>query len=131
MEQRRTFFDWPLVRILPPAWCMATIWWMSDKSALPQMPGFAQEVWSYLGHFSMFGLLGLCVWWALGMNPRLLDRERNWYAIGIATAYGALDEFHQSFVPGRDTSGFDLLADFLGATVAVMLVPRLINRFTR
>lgn len=129
MDQRRSFLDWPLVRILPAAWVMATIWWMSDKSRLPGMPGFTQEVWSYLGHISAFGLLGLCVWWALGMNTRLLDRERTIYAIAITTAYGLLDEFHQSFVPGRDTSVFDLLADFAGATIAVIVISRLYRRW--
>lgn len=129
MDQRRTFSDWPLVRLLPAAWCMATIWWMSDRSTLPTMPGFAQEIWSYLGHFTIFGLLGICVWWALGMNSRLLDRERSMYAIVIATAYGLLDEIHQNFVPGRDTSGLDLLTDFAGATVAVLVIPRLHKRF--
>lgn len=129
MEQHRTFADWPITRILPAAWCMATIWWLSDRSTLPSMPGFTQEVWSYAGHMGMFGLLGICMWWALGMNTRLLNRERTWYAIGITTLYGVIDEFHQSFVPGRDTSIFDVLADFAGATLAVLIIPRLHRKF--
>lgn len=129
MEQKRTFIDTPFARILPAAWCMATIWWLSDRETLPKPPGLTMEIWSYLGHIGVFGLLGLTIWWALGMNSRLLDRERRWYAIGIATAYGVLDEFHQSFVPGRDPSAFDVLADFIGATLAVMIVPRLHRRW--
>ena len=35
--------------------------------------------------------------------------------------YGVSDEFHQSFVPGRTVSGSDLLADVLGAVLAVTL----------
>lgn len=131
MEQHRTLADWPLVRILPAAWCMATIWWLSDRSTVPSLPGLSQMAWSYIGHMGMFGLLAMCIWWALGMNNRLLNRERTWYAIGIATAYGVLDEYHQSFVPGRDTSSLDVLADFIGATLAVMIIPRVFNRFTR
>lgn len=129
MEQRRTFIDTPIARILPAAWVMSTIWWLSDRSTFPSPPGLTTEIWSYLAHMGMFGVLGLTVWWALGLNGRLLKREREWWAIGIATAYGVLDEFHQSFVPNRDPSALDVLADFVGAALAVMIVPRLYRRW--
>jgi VanZ family protein len=129
MEQNRTFADTPFARIMPAAWVMATIWWLSDRETLPSPPGLTAEIWSYLGHIGIFGLLGLTIWWALGMNSQLLNRERNWYAIAIATAYGVLDEFHQSFVPGREASALDVLADFAGAALAVLIVPRLYRRW--
>ncbi len=37
-------------------------------------------------------------------------------AIVLATLYGVTDEFHQSFVPNRNTDPKDVLVDFLGAT---------------
>ena len=40
-------------------------------------------------------------------------------AIILATAYGASDEFHQSFVPGRYADPRDILADFTGAVLGV------------
>ena len=129
MDYKRSFFDWPLVRILPAAWSMATIWWISDLERLPEPPGFAFEVWSVLGHFTIFGILGLSIWFGLGMNSRMLDRERQWYAIGIATIYGVIDEFHQNFVPGRQPDVLDVLTDFLGATVFVLLLPKLYARW--
>ena len=36
-----------------------------------------------------------------------------------ALAYGLSDEFHQSFVPGRTSSGADLLADAVGALIGI------------
>jgi VanZ family protein len=42
-------------------------------------------------------------------------------AIGLATAYGALDEFHQRFTPHRSSDPADLAADFVGACVGVAL----------
>jgi VanZ family protein len=36
-------------------------------------------------------------------------------AFFLAALYGLVDEGHQSFVPGREAFGLDLLADFLGA----------------
>jgi VanZ family protein len=43
-------------------------------------------------------------------------------AVVIASAYGATDELHQAFVPGRSSEVADWLADTLGATVGAVLV---------
>ena len=39
----------------------------------------------------------------------------------LATLYGVSDEFHQSFVPGRESSGWDVLADFVGSSLGVFI----------
>ncbi len=39
-------------------------------------------------------------------------------ALLIATSYAALDEFHQSFVPGRGAAVRDVILDAAGATLA-------------
>ena len=38
-------------------------------------------------------------------------------AIAASTAYGLTDEFHQAFVPLRDASVWDLVADWMGSMV--------------
>jgi VanZ family protein len=43
----------------------------------------------------------------------------------IASAYGVLDEWHQSFVPGRYASLVDVLLDVLGAALGSWLAARL------
>jgi VanZ family protein len=42
-------------------------------------------------------------------------------AIGFATAYGALDEFHQRYTPHRSSDPEDLAADFAGACLGTVL----------
>jgi VanZ family protein len=39
-------------------------------------------------------------------------------AVLVASFYGVTDEFHQSFVPNRQSDARDVLADTAGATVA-------------
>jgi VanZ family protein len=38
----------------------------------------------------------------------------------LATAYGVSDEYHQSFVPGRDASVRDVGSDFAGAALGAL-----------
>lgn len=56
-------------------------------------------------------------------------KEAHWgwaiAAITIVAAYAALDEFHQSFVPGRGASVWDVLLDASGG-VAAQLVAALV-----
>lgn len=49
-------------------------------------------------------------------------------AVALATAHGALDEVHQSFVPKRFASVADVLADFTGALVGVWLCGLVLRR---
>ncbi|MGE5197037.1 MAG: VanZ family protein [Deltaproteobacteria bacterium] len=47
----------------------------------------------------------------LGLSPLKLI----FLTVIFCTVYGLCDEFHQSFVPGRDASLFDVAIDLLGA----------------
>lgn len=39
-------------------------------------------------------------------------------ALGVAMLYGATDEWHQSYTPGRDPDALDWVADAVGALIA-------------
>jgi VanZ family protein len=63
-------------------------------------------------HFSVYGLLGTLV-------VRAWGRRRAVWAVVAVSAFGASDEVHQAFTPGRSMEFADWVADTLGAVVAV------------
>ncbi|NBB80529.1 MAG: hypothetical protein GVY36_13980 [Verrucomicrobia bacterium] len=72
-----------------------------------------------IGHFLIFGLLAT----SLLRTPAL--KSARWphllTAVLIAAAFGAFDEFRQSFTPGRSVEFADWIADSLGALVAALV----------
>lgn len=64
-------------------------------------------------HFLVFGLLATLV------VRNGFPNARAWIAIVMVSVFGATDEWHQSFTPGRSVEFADWVADTLGAAVAV------------
>jgi VanZ family protein len=105
---------WPL-RWLPAASLAAAIWWLSSQSRIDT--GLELGWWGVLlansAHGVVFGALAALVHVAL----TLPGRRRFLMAVVLASIYGAADEFHQSFVPGRSPSVLDWWSDTTGAVV--------------
>jgi VanZ family protein len=72
-----------------------------------------------VAHAMAFGLLGALV--ALGSGNPVL-------AVVCAFLYGASDEIHQWFVPGRASEVLDLVADTLGGAIGALAVEFLARR---
>ena len=95
-----------VLSIQTPAQLSALTWLPNDK----------------LMHFIEFVILGLLLAWA---------SVRSWQwskpimqlllAIVVGMTLAALDEFHQSFVPGRHSDITDWLADVLGITAGALV----------
>ena len=71
------------------------------------------EPYDKAAHFVYYGIMCLLLVTGLG-------RKWRWLAVAIVAAVGAADEIHQIYVPGRDASVFDWLADLLGAVFAAI-----------
>lgn len=71
------------------------------------------------GHFGVYGLLGTLV-----CRIRWTSGRAALGAWILVAAYGASDEWHQSFVPGRSMDLGDWIADTLGAGLAIALYTR-------
>lgn len=84
-----------------------------------------------LAHVVEYAILSILCWRALTFAHRFppphwkkltWNRRHAWLAFAIAALYGASDELHQAFVPGRYSSFSDIIADSLGASIGLILI---------
>ncbi|MEZ4645984.1 MAG: VanZ family protein [Chloroflexota bacterium] len=95
-------------------WIPALLWMVAifvlsnqPKGAIPSF-----GLWDFLvkkgSHFLAYGLLAGLYWWALrggiGRSHRLLT----------TFLYAVSDEWHQSFIPGRNATVMDVMIDSVG-----------------
>lgn len=88
-------------------------------SAQPQLPSFPSQVSDK--HVHALTYAGLAAVTCRALAGGALARLTAGDAVGawaIAVAYGASDEYHQSFVPGRTPDLDDWAADAAGAAAA-------------
>lgn len=98
----------------PPALYMYFIFFLSSES--DPMPGLTRVIWDKALHGA--GYAGLAVLLARAGSGEGWSWGRVWLAGTLAaSAYGISDEFHQSFVAGRDSEVLDWVADSIGAAV--------------
>jgi VanZ family protein len=102
-------------------WLPALIWagGLFLLSALPPIvPGEKKvgfvglDKWS---HLAAYGLLAALILWPLRRHHHLTPSKAALLAAVLAAAYGATDEWHQSFIPYRYCTLGDWTADALGA----------------
>jgi VanZ family protein len=112
---------------LPALIVAILIWLLSSQRTLPRLKGIFGI--DKLQHLLIFAALtvAMCLW-----VPLEKWKTRGLFFMVIAACagslYGMIDEVHQFFVPGRDSSLWDWIADTLGAAIgagAAVLAGRL------
>ncbi len=106
---------------LPIAW-MGVIFYLSAQSTLPEITPGGPDLQAIIGHLVVFAVLGWLWWRALRESGA---RHPAVWAFALAIAYGATDEFHQKFVPGRTADLMDLTLDAIGAATALAVATAL------
>jgi VanZ family protein len=111
----------------PFALLLAYEFYLSSQSVLPAPPSVFEGIpqLDKVAHATYYFLMG-------AMAVRAARFGEGWSrratAIGVVIfglVYGALDEFHQSFVPHRDVELGDVIADTVGCALAAMFAERL------
>ncbi|MFM1991910.1 MAG: hypothetical protein RJA99_4867 [Pseudomonadota bacterium] len=121
--------------LFPPRWMrvlalaalvvlVANLLWHGSQ---PYAVGLVPAPWDKLAHLALYGALGAAAWVGLGAGRATADLLAPMAAIAI----GVVDEFAQTFSPGRTVSLDDLAADALGAILAVAVLAALRERVRR
>ena len=98
------------------------LYWLSDQSTLPAPLWFDYQ--DKLYHAGAYSLMGLLAWRSfkhLVSSPIILAM----LSIAFCSLYGLSDEWHQSFVVGRDSDSADWVADTSGSVLAILLLYKL------
>lgn len=103
------------------AWGPAAVWaallfLSSELSSLPSGPDLPAI--DKIGHFVLYGVLGAALGWGRRMARLSIP---HWVLVAVGSAYGALEEWHQSFVPGRSPELADFLVDAVGVTAGYVI----------
>jgi VanZ family protein len=108
-------------------WVGAWLGWMALIAISSHIPGDQVSQLPFGGadkaaHIAVYFILGVL---GVGAVARL---QRHWprpllgsAALVVGALFGAADEYHQSFVPGRQQSMEDWLTDLLGLALAVII----------
>ncbi|MDD5266195.1 MAG: VanZ family protein [Methylococcales bacterium] len=103
------------------------IYWLSSQTSLKEPFDFGFELQDKLYHAGAYFIMGILAWRSFGhwvSSPIILA----FLTIAFCSLYGISDEWHQSFVPGRQSDSTDWMADTSGAILAAFLQYKLRER---
>ena len=98
------------------------IYWLSDQPVLPMPMVFSFQ--DKIQHLIAYFIMAVLAWRSFQIMVGSI-RILAVVSVVFCSLYGVSDEWHQSFVPGRDVSALDWIADTLGAILAVFLLKKL------
>jgi VanZ family protein len=112
----------PLARILRWALFAAYLGMTYRLSSQPSVPSL-RSIPDVVLHTVEFSVLAMLLLLALGGTLRGPNSRRVLAIVwGFGAVYAVVDEFHQSFVPGRDASVKDALVDIAATSLVVLAV---------
>jgi VanZ family protein len=122
---------WQLRRLVPVALVMGIIFFLSHQEGssltLPEIPYIDKAA-----HFLLYSVLAGAALYSFPAGYRNHHPERaGLMTLLFCLVYGITDELHQVFVPGRDASTGDLIADVSGAAVTIVFWLLLRHRLNR
>ena len=102
------------------------IYWLSDQPALPVPMLFPHQ--DKLHHAIAYSIMAILAWRNLRhiiKAPYLLI----FLSVFFCSFYGLTDEWHQSFIKGRQADIFDWLADTVGALLTILVLQTFLSYF--
>ena len=110
-----------MLRYQAPAILWAIAIYVSSSIPADKLPDFGKMNLDKVIHFFVYFLLAATTHRAARHQSLFpaIGRHHLIFPVVMTLLYGLSDEFHQAFVPNRNSSLFDLLADVLGGCLYV------------
>lgn len=123
----RIFENYPFFRVIPAILMMAVLFRLSASPSVGE--GWLVAPWDKVVHATAYACLSWCyaLWWNKDVwTEKTISRIA--IVVILCSLYGASDEFHQSFVPGRCMDILDWVADTTGALVGASVYAAIIRK---
>lgn len=116
LEKLRPFAYWPAI-----LWgIVLAILMLLPQDAFPESKLLSYDKLAHITVFAIFSILVLIGYQLKGKLSQQRTKHRN-YTLTICLVYGIILESLQQFVPGRMSDVYDLLANFTGALLGVIV----------
>ncbi len=113
---------------LPPLVWAGLIFFLSSRSAIETSAIYWQDfILKKTAHMVEYGIFAILLYRALRMAG-VEKKKAGILAIAGAIVYGSTDEFHQSFIPGREPRVRDVVFDTIGAGLAIYAIWKLLPK---
>ena len=115
----------PFLRLWLPVglWCGA-IFYLSSLPNLATPWGTWDIILRKIAHITEYGILAFLIWRAIFHSVKINLSKTYAWAGALSLLYAISDEIHQSFVPTRHGSIYDILIDGLGIGLMLFLIVR-------
>ena len=113
-----------LFLLLALSWA-GVLYYLSAQPGTDTPPLFIHQ--DKVMHFIAFSLLGFLAMGAVRAKGNTHRNWQVWLIVLLVGLYGMSDEFHQRFVPGRDASMHDVVADMAGGIMGAWAMYFLVN----
>ena len=105
---------------------VGVIFYLSHQPGTQEQPLFPMQ--DKFLHFMAYAVLGFLGMGSVRATAHGYRPQQAWLISLLVGLYGVADEFHQYFIPGRMTDGFDVMADIAGGLLGVWLMYYLVRR---
>ena len=111
-----------LVYFLPSIFIMSTVFFLSSKSSTGIGGSLTQQFLIHKSlHIFVYSLLSVSFLYGFSKTSAKFNRRFQIVSVLFTYIYGITDEFHQSFVRGREGKFTDTIFDLVGALLGIYL----------
>ncbi len=124
-----------ILRILK-FWLPVLLWMIIIFNLSNQrLPSSSSEYWvdfifKKCAHLFFYGVLATLFYRAI-YSDGIKKKSALYLSVFLSFLYGITDEFHQSFIAGREPTLRDIIIDTIGASIAAFLIYYLLPKFPK